>query len=239
MTSEARTLALTVQPAMRMLAHGAKPARRSEIGLAAVILVATTLLPLPIAAPIAVAALIGWIAAELGGTHSIATFTSWHGRALRRESRERALLCGGIERNTLGELDHLVTAIAARDGELVKRLDLEGLLDRYVTLALAHGRAVRAAAMSDRKQLELIRDEQRQDPAHDPRRLELCERRLRCLDQCEAKVQWLADEIAIVCDTVRLIAQRAACPDEPIADDVIERSLLELDVQDDAARDLG
>jgi hypothetical protein len=239
MTSEARALALIVQPAAQMVAHGAKPTRRAEIGLAAVILIATTLLPLPIAAPIALAALIGWIAAELGGAHSIASFTAWHGRALRRESRERALLCGDVERDTLWELDRLVTAIEARDGEVVKRFDLDGLLDRYVALALTHARAVRAAAMSDRRQLELIRDEQRQDPSHDPRRLEVCERRLRCLDQCEATVKSLADEIAIVCDTVRLIAQRAACPDEPIADDVIERSLLELDVQDDAARDLG
>lgn len=238
MTSEARALAMTVRPAAAAASHDAKSSPRTVAGIAGLILVATAILPLAVGGPIALAALLGWVMAELGGARPFAAYATWHRRTLRRESRERALLWAGVGRETLWELDRLVTAIEARDAELVKRLDLETLLDRYVTLALAHARAVRAAAMSDRKQLEYIRNEQRADPTHDPRRLELCERRLRCLDQCETKAQWFADEIAILCDTLRLIAQRSACPEDPPADDKIEHCIAELDAREEADGEL-
>lgn len=146
---------------------------------------------------------------------------------LRREARERALQAtfGGI---TLAELTHLADEIAAHDPELASRLDLEGLLDRHVELTLGHEQALRAAGMSDRRQLERLRESAK---GH-PRRIELAERRLRCLDECEARVKWYADELVIVGELIRLVAQRVACPEGPPRDDTVTHDLAELDDTD-------
>jgi hypothetical protein len=125
-----------------------------------------------------------------------------------------------------------------RDPELAERLDLETLLERYVASSVAHTRAIRAARMSDRAQLERIRDGHRADPDRDPRRLELCERRIRCLDQCEAAIRSLDDDLAVIADLIRLAAQRTACPDAPPTDDTFDSCIAELDGRDAAAAEL-
>jgi hypothetical protein len=157
-------------------------------------------------------------------------------RERRSRARERALAratLGG--RETLAELVKLVDDIEATAPEIAQRLDLEDLLDRHVALAVAHERTVRAVSMVDRVQLERTRDAHRADPAIDKRRLELCERRLQTHAQCQARAELLANELALLADLIRLIAQRAACPDEPALDDRIERHLADLD-EDEAAR---
>jgi len=156
-------------------------------------------------------------------------------KAARRDARERALPATSFGREILSELTQLVDVVEARDPELAARLDLEALLDRHVSLTIGHTRALHAVSMSDRIQLERVRDSHRSDPAANARRLELCERRLRLHHECEARAEWFADELAILTDLIRLIAQRAATPDDLAGDDAIERRLAELDEREAAS----
>lgn len=157
----------------------------------------------------------------------------------RRVAREERLPIGGFGRGTLAELTRRVDDIMERDPELAERLDLESLLDRHVTLTIAHDHALCAARMADRAQLERIRESYLSDAAANPRRLEMCERRLACLADCQAKAEWFADELAILSDLIALIGQRAACPEDLLPDDTIERGLAELDDGDAARRQLA
>jgi len=166
----------------------------------------------------------------------LATYSAWRERTLRRSVRTEALLSAGCFLEPLYELERLVARIEHDDPALARHLDLETLLDRHVVVAVAYHRALRALAVSDRGQLVHIRDAQRSDPEHDPLRLELCERRLRSHDEVAARAQALADELAIISDLIRLVAQRAACPGELAGHDVIEHCLAELDGRDAAQR---
>lgn len=142
----------------------------------------------------------------------------------RRAARDRTLSGSLFGRATLGDLTHLADDIERADPR--RDDDLEELLDRYAMLTAAHERAVRATTMSDRAQLERMRDG---DLGDDPRRRELCTRRLHCLDDCEATVATLELELALVADTIRLLAQRAMCPEIPPRSEAVARQLAELD----------
>ena len=157
-------------------------------------------------------------------------------RAKRRYTRSRALAeVNASVRAALAELVRFVDEIETIAPDIARRFELQDVLDRYVILAVAHERAIRATAMFDRAQIERTRDACRSDRAEHERRRELCERRLRCHDQCQARVEVLANELAMVADLIQLLAQRVACPDDPVLDDRIDRHLAELD-EDDAAR---
>jgi hypothetical protein len=148
----------------------------------------------------------------------------------RRDSRERTLPPGSIGRDKLAELSRIVDEIEGADAELALRMDLEALLDRYAGLMASQERVRLALAMSDRGQLVRLRDALRIDQAH-AQRLELCERRLRCIDECIERADTYADEVAILEDLVRLIAQRVACPDAPSPDDLLDLRLFELEIE--------
>lgn len=107
----------------------------------------------------------------------------------RRYEREWTLVAASNGYHTLVELTRLVDHVEAHAPELAQRCDLEALLDRFAALTVAHERALRAAEMSDRVQLERIRDACGVDSAGSAKRLELCERRLQCLDECETKAE--------------------------------------------------
>jgi hypothetical protein len=157
-------------------------------------------------------------------------------RAERRRARERELGTTTLgARESLAELTKLVDDIESTAPGVATRFELDDLLDRHVALALAHERSVRAVAMFDRGELERTREALRDDPAADRRRVELCERRLHARAQCQVRVDQLANELALLADLIRLIAQQVACPEEPALDDRIERHLAELD-EDDAVR---
>lgn len=195
-------------------------------------------LPVGLFGLIASIALLGFIAVKAGATplrRALTESSIRRARRLRRDARERALPREGSGRDALVELTQLVDQIEADDPELARRIDLEALLDRHVELGLTYERALRAVRLANRIQLERMRDSLRSDPDANASRLELCERRLECLEQCEAKAEQLADELAILGDMIRLIAQRVACPDDPIRDDTIGHHLAEFD-EDDAAR---
>src|SRR5262249_25084635 len=127
------------------------------------------------------------------------------------------------------ELTLLSDEVERLDPELAQRFDLEDLLDRHVALALAHERCVRAMRMADRD--HLVRSRAAIDGR---RRVDMFERRIRYWDQCKAQADRCAEEMATVADLVRLLAQKAACPDIVFEDDVLERRLWELDEEESA-----
>lgn len=147
----------------------------------------------------------------------------------RREARASRMSPSSFGQTTLTELTRLVDHVDEIDPALAARLDLEALLDRHVTLTIAYERALNAVQMADRVRLERIRDTYRTEPRANAARLELCERRLNCLKDCEAKADALADDLAVVKDLIYLIAQRAAIREDVVSDDVVERQLEELD----------
>ena len=239
----------SMRPAQALvIAHPTVATMRSEpaahvtaAGLAVIALTGGLLLPIPILAPIGLVLLLGLVALKSSGaaaSRALVEHAAWRARNARRQARVDALIAAGSSRDTFFELDRLVTSIEQRDPSLADRLEIEALLDRYVALAVAHERGLRALMMTDRVQLERIRDGHRADPDHDPRRLQLCERRLECVGACEARVQSFADELAIVIDAIRLVAQRVACPDDLLPDDTVDRCLVELDARDAATRTL-
>ena len=231
-----RSVALVVAPRP----HGGRTATLAAVTTLAVGVASSSLL-LPISAAVVVGllGLVGVLAARACGPRLRAARivrAAARARADRRNDRDRELAATTLgARESLAELAKLVDDIEATAPEIATRFELEELLDRHVALALAQDRAVRATAMFDRGQLERTRDTLRTDPAADKRRLELCERRLQAHARCQARVDQLANELALLADLVRLIAQRVACPEEPALDDRIERHLAELD-EDDAAR---
>ena len=220
-----------------------RASRKTAVDVGAVVVAAAALssslvLPISLFGLIASVGLLAVIAMKAGATpmrRAVAASSARRTRRRRREARDRALPRGNAGRDALIELTMLVDEIAADDPVLAGRLDLEGLLDRHVELTLAHERALRAVRLADRTQLERMRASFRWDPDTKASRLELCERRIRCLDECEARAEQLADELAMLADMIRLIAQRVACPDDSLEDDVVGRHLAELD-EDDAAR---
>ncbi|NVB79841.1 MAG: hypothetical protein HOV81_15705 [Kofleriaceae bacterium] len=162
-----------------------------------------------------------------------ATRAARRAKRARRDARERSLPNGSIGRDRLAELTRLVDEVEDTDPALADRMDLEALLDRYASLMLGQERVRQALAMSDRGQLQRLRDALRIDHGH-AKRLELCERRLRCIDKCIERADSYADEVAIIEDLVRLIAQRVACPDGPSAEEVLDLRLFELEIEEES-----
>lgn len=220
--------------------------RGSANGFAMVVALAamssSLVLPLGVVGVIACACVLAFVGIRVGAAPlraALAAHAVQRARDDRRYARERTLVAASNGYHTLVELTRLVDYVEAHAPELAQRCDLEALLDRFTALTVAHERALRAAEMSDRVQLERIRDACGADAAGSARRLELCERRLQCLDECETKAERFADELAVVVDTIRLTAQRAACPDDLPADDSIDRQLAELDESTEAHRQLA
>jgi hypothetical protein len=214
----------------------------SLTALAVVAISSSAIVPLSVACLIVSAVVLGLFGVTSAAAplrRAFAQNALQRARDASRNARDRALGATSFGRGTLAELTRLVDEIERLDPDLAERIDLQAMLDRYVALTTALERASRAVSMSDRVQLERIRDAYRSDPDANAKRLEMCERRLQCHQQCEAKVEWLADESAIVADFIRLVAQRAACPDDPLPDDTIERQLSELEADDAARRQLA
>jgi hypothetical protein len=156
----------------------------------------------------------------------------------RRRRRERLLTESGVPRDALLELTVLADEIERQDPALAARFEIDDLLDRHVDLMLAHERCLRAMRMADRDQLARARAEHLNTPAS-RRRADVFERRIRCWDQAREQADHCADELATLADLVRLLAQRAACPDIVFDDDVLDRRLGELDEEESAMRQLS
>jgi hypothetical protein len=156
----------------------------------------------------------------------------------RRRLRDRRLADAGIPREGLLELTILADEIARVDAALAQRFDLDDLLDRHVELALAHDRCLRAMRMADREHLSRARADQLAANGS-RRRAEVYERRIRCWDLARERADRCADELATLADFVRLLAQKAACPDVLLDEDGLDRRLGELDEEEHAFRQLS
>ena len=142
------------------------------------------------------------------------------------EEREYALAAANVSGEELGKLTSLVEQIARLDHGAVARYELEALLDRHVAVAIAHDRALRAAALANRAELERTREACARDGRTE--RLLLCVDQLRALDHCEFVAAKLADELATIAALIGAVAQWASCPDLPADVGVVERCTEEL-----------
>ncbi|HEY1550963.1 MAG TPA: hypothetical protein VGG28_24210 [Kofleriaceae bacterium] len=228
--------------ALAVVSPTARPRRAITAGMTVAIAIGTTtsglLLSIGVTLLVGATGLAGILLVRAGIEplrEALIAYAARRTHAQRRRARERALATATLGgRETLAELVKLADEIEASAPDVARRFEIEELLDRYATLAVAHEQAVRAAGMFDRTELERARDACRAASA-DKRRLDLYERRLRSQDQCRARVDSLANELALAADLIRLVAQRVACPDELLLDDRVDRQLAELD-EDDAAR---
>jgi hypothetical protein len=160
-------------------------------------------------------------------------------RAERRRIRERRLDELGVSHDALAELTILGDEIERRDPELHARFEVDEMLDRHVELTLAHERCLRAMRMADRDQLARAKLEHLNRPGGSRRRADMFERRLRYWDQCKAQADRCDEELAVMGDMIRLLAQKAICPSSLIEDDLVERRLGELDDEEVALHQLS
>ena len=144
------------------------------------------------------------------------------------DSRVAALLSAGIPCKRFVELEQLAEGV---DRATARRYELDDLLGRFVMLSGLHDQARIAVAMGDRAVLE------RASAAAVPgtARGEVFAARLAEAEHCSHVEARLAEEMATIEDLITLVAQRAACPELPPADDVLERCTSELEI-DAAAR---
>jgi len=167
---------------------------------------------------------------------SIDTYVSRQRRAERRAVREEALDRAGLGREQLVELQTIIEEIhRTDDGKAESRFELEDLLDHYVQLAVAHERCLRALRQTDRN--ELARSLREPAPLARNRRA-LLERRLRCWDECRARADHLAEEIATLVELVRLLGQQASIPDPLLDPEALARRISDLEEDDAALREV-
>jgi hypothetical protein len=156
----------------------------------------------------------------------------------RRRRRERKLEDAGVSREELAELQILADEIERRDPLLARRYDVDAMLDRHVEFTLAHERCLRAMRMCDRDQLARARTEH-VSRTGSRRRAAMFERRMRYWDQCKQQCDRCDEELAVLADMVRLLAQKAICPPAMVDDEMVERVLDELEEEESALRQLS
>jgi hypothetical protein len=200
----------------------------ASVALAAVFLAATTVT--------------AWFVS--GSTHVQAYFDQQHTVQDRRErlgQRQLQLTRAGVEPAGLIELSALVDAVEDSDGGwTARRFQLDELLDRYVSVAIAHQRCLHAMQATDRSLLlRALAATPNGIVAEGTRcRRQLLERRIATWDRTALQATRFEDELAAITDLVRLLAQRAACPDALVDGDLVEWRLAELDAEDAALHQL-
>lgn len=158
----------------------------------------------------------------------------------RRETQRLKLLrpSGPVRQQQYLELRELVEHVERTDAREAARFELQDLLDHFVSLSQCHQRCLDALRISSSH--ELPQAISITEGTRGRRRREIMARRLRHREQCLARIERLADEIDAVDELVRLVAQRAACPElDPELDRELERRLWELDEVDDALKQLS
>jgi hypothetical protein len=199
----------------------------ASIALAAVFLAATTLT--------------AWVVS--GSPHVQTYFDRQHAAQDRRDrlgQRQAVLARAGVEPAGLIELSALVDAVEDSDGGwTARRFQLDELIDRYVSVSIAHQRCLHAMQATDRSLL--LRALASTPPSPSPEtarcRRQLIERRIATWDRTALQATRCEDELAAITDLVRLLAQRAACPDV-VDGDLVEWRLAELDAEDHALHQL-
>jgi hypothetical protein len=190
-----------------------------------------------------VAASTAWI---VSGSPSVQQYFDQQHLALERRNRlvrrQAALQQAAVEASGLVELSALVDNIEDSDGGwTARRFQLEELIDRYVRVAIAHQRCLHAMQATDRSVLlrSLAATPPSSSPATSRCRRQLLERRIATWDRTALQATRFEDELAAITDLVRLLAQRAACPDALHDADLVEWRLAELDAEDLALHQLS
>ena len=153
-------------------------------------------------------------------------------RCKRESIRLRQLRpTGPVRQQQYIELRELVEQIERNDPQEAARFDLQDLLDHFVRLATSHQKcleALRLAGSHDLPQNTLALERSK-------RRRDIVARRVKHREECLRRVERLADELEAIDELVRLVAQRAACPEmDTDLGREIERRLWELDEVDAA-----
>jgi hypothetical protein len=156
-------------------------------------------------------------------------------RMRRRHLREGRLAVAGVPRDGLLELTAMVDDIEQHDPSLVRRYELDELLDHHVEVALTRERCVRAMRMADRDALAGSLD----SAAQTSRRGRFVARRIRYWDRCRAQAERCSEELQSTAELIRLLAQRAACPDLGFDIDALDRRVADLDEEEAALRQLA
>jgi hypothetical protein len=164
-------------------------------------------------------------------------------RRQRSAARLRRIEVHAAERaKALGELSRIVDQLEDEGAEeLVARLGLHELLDRYVELAIAQARCqdsirrseLRLAGYSDTL-VRIVDDEERS------LRRAINERRSRHRDECRRRVARLELHLEAISDLIQLVDQRAASPelDDEIDEEIAWR-LADVDELEAARRELA
>jgi len=182
-----------------------------------------------------------WVVSGHGGfQRGVDAYLLRQARVERRRLREERMLeAASGHRDQLTALSSQVDDIERTDGRLAQRFDLEELLDLYTQLAVAHERCLRAMRTADRARLARdLADSRTSGATARLRRISFLERRIRHWDQCKARAEQLVEELEAVAEFIRLIAQKAACPDDEGTgiDEDLERRLWDLDEEESALR---
>src|SRR5690606_14093610 len=196
---------------------------------------------------LAVAAAVTWV---VSGTRSFQRSVDQairgHRRLKRRLEREQRLEGAGLQRDALAELTCLVDDIDRSDGgQLVNRLELDERLDQYARISIARHPLLRAIRPAHRGQLERELADARYAAERgnraraSARRIALIERRVRWADDCAERAARCGEELAAIDQFIRLVNQRAACPDLVAFDlEAVDRRLLDFDEEEVALRQL-
>jgi NhaP-type Na+/H+ or K+/H+ antiporter len=157
-------------------------------------------------------------------------------RQRRRQLREQRLTLAGIGRDQLLELTALADDIEHNDPGLAARFEVEELLDHHVATAVSYERCLRAMRMADRGQLTMMLAG---PTGATGRRSRFLQRRLRYWDHCKAEADRCVEELAATAEFVRLLAQKAACPELRFDEEALERRMADLEEEESAYRQLA
>jgi hypothetical protein len=114
-----------------------------------------------------------------------------------------------IANDELVELTAIADAIRTIDPPAADALDLEGLLDRFVDVAIARDRCAEIALRE--RASALSRRSSPRNPAS--RRDRAAARRIAWNHRCEARLRALDVQLASIADLIRLYGERATMPD--------------------------
>jgi hypothetical protein len=166
--------------------------------------------------------------------HALDGNVAQRARVRREAGRERRLRGGApVRKLQYGEVRTTIEDIERAYPVEARRFELEALLDRFVHVAVVHGRCTEAVRLADPITLSTL-------AAPGTRSRAIAERRIAHRDACQRRLEQLGDELDAIEQLVRLIQQRVTCPLAAEEDDgEIERRLWELDELDEAFRQLG
>ena len=162
-------------------------------------------------------------------------------RLARREHREMLLEQAALPREPLCVLTDVVTRIEHEDPQAADRLELAELLDTYVQLAVAQQRFERMISAAPRSSLAIALDGLRDCPggAAEIRR-ECLVQRLHLWDDCRARADRCAAQMAAISELIRMLGDRLVVHGEllPTLEPALARRLEEVADHDASLREL-